>query len=241
MTVQKMFSYSSLLDLNRMKIGIVGGTGGMGEGFALRWCVKHDIFIGSRDATRANEAATQYMNSAREAYGSNLTGSISGEENVRLSELCDLVILSIPYESTESTCAAISERISPNCIIVTPIVPMRREDKGFTYLPLEEGVKSAAELVSDYIRPRERIVSAFHTIAEVKLKDVKQNLAVDTFVCGDDQNNVSTINSLISEIKGLRPIYLGPLSMSYQAEILTPMLLNASKRNKIKHPGLMVT
>jgi hypothetical protein len=29
--------------------------------------------------------------------------------------------------------------------------------------------------------------------------------------------------------------------MSYQAEILTPMLLNASKRNKIKHPGLMVT
>lgn len=236
-----MFSYSSLLDLNRMKIGIVGGTGGMGEGFALRWCVKHDIFIGSRDATRANEAAAQYMNSAREAYGSNLTGSISGEENVRLSEFCDLVILSIPYESTESTCSAISERISPNCIIVTPIVPMRREDKGFTYLPLEEGVKPAAELVSDYIRPRERIVSAFHTIAEVKLKDVKQNLAVDTFVCGDDQNNVSTINSLISEIKGLRPIYLGPLSMSYQAEILTPMLLNASKRNKIKHPGLMVT
>lgn len=236
-----MFSYSSLLDLNRMKIGIVGGTGGMGEGFALRWCVKHDIFIGSRDATRANEAAAQYMNSAREAYGSNLTGSISGEENVRLSEFCDLVILSIPYESTESTCSAISERISPNCIIVTPIVPMRREDKGFTYLPLEEGVKPAAELVSDYIRPRERIVSAFHTIAEVKLKDVKQNLAVDTFVCGDDQNNVSTINSLISEINGLRPIYLGPLSMSYQAEILTPMLLNASKRNKIKHPGLMVT
>ncbi|MGH9975403.1 MAG: NADPH-dependent F420 reductase, partial [Nitrososphaeraceae archaeon] len=91
------------------------------------------------------------------------------------------------------------------------------------------------------IRPRGRIVSAFHTISEVKLKDIKKNLAVDTFVCGDDQNNVSTINSLISEINGLRPIYLGPLSMSYQAEILTPMLLNASKRNKIKHPGLMVT
>ena len=50
-----MFSYSSLLNLNRMKIGIVGGTGGMGEGFALRWCLKHDIFIGSRDATKANE------------------------------------------------------------------------------------------------------------------------------------------------------------------------------------------
>jgi NADPH-dependent F420 reductase len=224
-----------------MRIGIVGGTGGMGEGFALRWCLKHDIFIGSRDATRAGEAAKNYMISAREIYGSNMTGNISGEENVRLSEICDLVILSIPYESTESTCTGISERISPNCVIVTPIIPMRKEDKGFTYLPLEEGVKSAAELVSEYIRPRGRIVSAFHTISEVKLKDVKQNLTGDTFVCGDDQNNVSTINSLISEINGLRPIYLGPLSLSYQAEILTPMLLNASKRNKIKHPGLIVT
>ena len=224
-----------------MRIGIVGGTGGMGEGFALRWCLKHDIFIGSRDATRASEAAKNYMISARETYGSNMTGNISGEENVRLSEICDLVILSIPYESTESTCAGISERISPNCIIVTPIVPMRKEDNGFTYLPLEEGVKSAAELVSEYIRPRGRIVSAFHTISEVKLKDVKQNLTGDTFVCGDDQNNVSTINSLISEINGLRPIYLGPLSLSYQAEILTPMLLNVSKRNKIKHPGLVVS
>lgn len=236
-----MFSYLSLLDLHRMRIGIVGGTGGMGEGFALRWCLKHDIFIGSRDATRAGEAAKNYMISAREIYGSNMTGNISGEENVRLSEICDLVILSIPYESTESTCTGISERISPNCVIVTPIIPMRKEDKGFTYLPLEEGVKSAAELVSEYIRPRGRIVSAFHTISEVKLKDVKQNLTGDTFVCGDDQNNVSTINSLISEINGLRPIYLGPLSLSYQAEILTPMLLNASKRNKIKHPGLIVT
>ena len=224
-----------------MRIGIVGGTGGMGEGFALRWCLKHDIFIGSRDATRAGEAAKNYMISAREIYGNNMTGNISGEENVRLSEICDLVILSIPYESTESTCTGISERISPNCVIVTPIIPMRKEDKGFTYLPLEEGVKSAAELVSEYIRPRGRIVSAFHTISEVKLKDVKQNLTGDTFVCGDDQNNVSTINSLISEINGLRPIYLGPLSLSYQAEILTPMLLNASKRNKIKHPGLIVT
>lgn len=236
-----MFSYLSLLDLHRMRIGIVGGTGGMGEGFALRWCLKYDIFIGSRDATRASEAAKNYMISARETYGSNMTGNISGEENVRLSEICDLVILSIPYESTESTCAGISERISPNCVIVTPIIPMRKEDKGFTYLPLEEGVKSAAELVSEYIRPRGRIVSAFHTISEVKLKDVKQNLTGDIFVCGDDQNNVSTINSLISEINGLRPIYLGPLSLSYQAEILTPMLLNASKRNKIKHPGLIVT
>ncbi|MGI0075527.1 MAG: NADPH-dependent F420 reductase, partial [Nitrosotalea sp.] len=26
-----------------MKIGIIGGTGGMGKGFALRWCENHDV------------------------------------------------------------------------------------------------------------------------------------------------------------------------------------------------------
>jgi predicted dinucleotide-binding enzyme len=43
-----------------MRIGIVGGTGGMGEGFALRWCQKHDIIVGSRDAQKAKEAAGNY-------------------------------------------------------------------------------------------------------------------------------------------------------------------------------------
>ena len=36
-----------------MKVGIIGGTGGMGKGFALRWSQNHDVIIGSRDATRA--------------------------------------------------------------------------------------------------------------------------------------------------------------------------------------------
>jgi len=43
---------------------------------------------------------------------------------------------------------------------------------------------------------------------------------------------------LINEIEGLRSIFLGPLSLSYQAEVITPMILNASKQNKLKHPGI---
>ena len=43
-----------------MKVGIIGGTGGMGKGFAIRWCKENDVLIGSRDATRAVESATKY-------------------------------------------------------------------------------------------------------------------------------------------------------------------------------------
>jgi 8-hydroxy-5-deazaflavin:NADPH oxidoreductase len=224
-----------------MRIGIVGGTGGMGEGFALRWCQKHDIMVGSRDAQKAKEAADNYSKIAKQAYGDNLIGSIVGEENFALGKDVDVLILSIPYEFIDDTCSKLSGQVSDDSVVVSPIVPMSRNDTGFTYIPLEQGKKPAADIVASKLPPRSRVVSAFHTISEVKLRSIGQSLDADTFICGDDQNVVGKITTLVSEINGLRPIYLGPLALSYQAEILTPMLLNAAKKNKIKNPGVKIT
>jgi len=223
-----------------MKISIIGGTGGMGEGFALRWVVNHDITIGSRDAEKATRSAELYMNTALSSYGNGMKGTIRGADNISSSRDSDILILSIPYESIKLTCDSISNNIRKDCIIVSPIVPMERNDAGFTYAPFEKNMKSAAYLLAENL-PGLKIVSAFHTISEVKLKNINDSLDSDTFVCGDDQDSITKLNQLIVEIKGLRPLYLGPLSLSYQAEILTPMLLNASKKNKIKHPGIKLT
>ena len=220
-----------------MRIGIVGGTGGMGEGFALRWCQKHDLIVGSREAQKAREAADNYSKAAKEAYGS-ISGSISGDDNIALGKDVDILILSIPYEFIDDTCGKLAGKIRDDCIVVSPIVPMTRTDAGFVYIPLEQHKKHAAEMVADKLPPRSRVVSAFHTISEVKLKNVSQGLDTDTFICGDDQGAVAKLTELISEISGLRPIYLGPLALTYQAEVLTPMLLNAAKRNKLKNPGV---
>lgn len=234
-----------------MKIGIVGGTGGMGEGFALRWCANHQIVIGSRDKNKAAEVASNYMKIAQEFYKDKIKndggggggrgvgeGNISGDNNFDLGKDLDILILSIPYESINDTCSKLSQDISDSCIIISPIVPMKWTEKGFTYIPFEEGKKTAAELVADNFKSRSRIVSAFHTISEVKLKKLELTLDADTYICGDDTSVVEKIKELVSEIQGLRPIYLGPLSMTYQAEVLTPMLLNGAKKNKLKNPGL---
>lgn len=233
-----------------MKIGIVGGTGGMGEGFALRWCANHQIVIGSRDKNKAAEVASNYMKIAQEFYKDKINGggvgeggigegNISGDNNFDMGKKdLDILILSIPYESINDTCSKLSQDISDSCIIISPIVPMKWTEKGFTYIPFEEGKKTAAELVADNFKSRSRIVSAFHTISEVKLKKLELTLDADTYICGDDISVVEKIKELVSEIQGLRPIYLGPLSMTYQAEVLTPMLLNGAKKNKLKNPGL---
>ncbi|MDQ3851619.1 MAG: NADPH-dependent F420 reductase [Thermoproteota archaeon] len=220
-----------------MKIGIAGGTGGMGEGFALRWCQKHDVIVGSRDAQKAREVAENYTRTAKQTYRS-IAGSISGNDNTSFGNDIDVLILSIPYEFIDDTCGKLTGKLRDDCIVVSPIVPMARTEAGFVYIPLEQGKEQAAEMVADKLPPRSRVVSAFHTISESKLKNVQQSLDADTFICGDDQNAIAKLRGLIDEISGLRPVYLGPLALTYQAEILTPMVLNAAKRNKMKNPGV---
>lgn len=223
-----------------MKVGLIGGTGGMGEGFALRWSSRHDVIIGSREVQKAKDAAETYTKVAKESYGNRMTGSITGDENLAVTKSSDILLLSIHYEHIEDMCSQLSKQLRDDCIVITPIVPMEKTGAGFVYIPLEQAKKPAAEIVADNLPPRSRIVSAFHTISEARLKNITESLDSDTFVCGDDRNIVSTVNSLISEIAGLRPIYLGPLSISYQAEILTPMLLNSAHRNKFKNPGIRI-
>lgn len=221
-----------------MRIGIIGGTGGMGEGFALRWCFNHDIIIGSRNADKAKDVAKSYMAAAKQVYNERMRGSIDGDDNFKLAEYCDIIILSIPYESITETCKNIASRVQNGTVIVSPIVPMSKDINGFTYLPHLNNSKPAAELVAENVPDRSKVVSAFHTISEVKLKNIKHSLDADTFICGDDLNNVAKITNLINEINGLRHIYVGPLLLTYQIEVLTPMLLNAARKNKLKNPGI---
>ena len=90
------------------------------------------------------------------------------------------------------------------------------------------------------MKDKSKLVSAFHTISEKKLIDPKLVLDSDIFVCGDDENAVNIVNGLIKEIKNLRPILLGPGSLSYLAETATPILINAMIKNKMKNPGIKI-
>jgi hypothetical protein len=222
-----------------MKIGIIGGTGGMGKGFALRWSQNHNVIVGSRDTTRASESAKEYTNLAREAFGQ-INGTITGNDNVTVAKDSDVLILSIPYENIDSVCSEILPVVKDSCVVVSPIVPMVKTDVGFEFIPIKEKKPFSYQLVLKYMKNKSKLVSAFHVISEKKLVNPTMVLDYDIFVCGDDKEAIEIVNSLINEIKGLRPIYLGPGELSYLAEISTPLLLNAMIRNKIKNPGIKI-
>jgi 8-hydroxy-5-deazaflavin:NADPH oxidoreductase len=222
-----------------MKIGIIGGTGGMGEGFALRWCANHEIILGSRDKQKAHTVSENHIKNIKNSNNAEkVKGTIRGDDNLSVAKQSDVLILSIPYENIQSTCMDIANTIDDKCIVVSPIVPMSRNQDGFYYIPFQEGKKSAGTMVAENLPNCNKIVSAFHTISEIKLKDIDSALNADTFICTDNKESLGIISNLVSEINGLRSIYLGPLILSYQAEVMTPMILNASKQNKLKHPGI---
>ena len=222
-----------------MKIGIVGGTGGMGKGFALRRCKNHDILIGSRDATRAVNSAQEYTNLAKEIHGQ-VTGSIIGNDNASIAKESDVLILSIQYEHIDSVCSELLPQLKDSCIVISPIVPMTKTDLGFEFIPIKENKPFSYQLVVKYMKDKSKLVSAFHVISEKKLANPTLALDYDIFVCGDDKDSVNVVNGLINEIEGLRPIYLGPGALSYLTEITTPLLLNAMIKNKLKNPGIKI-
>jgi len=222
-----------------VKIGLIGGTGGMGKGFAIRWCMNHDVLIGSRDAAKAVQAALEYSKNATELYGS-VKGKISGNDNLSVAKESDVLVLSIPYENIDTTCPQLLSNIKDDCIVVTPIVPITKTDAGFEFISFIEKKPSAFELVQKYMKNKANLVSAFHTVSEKKLVNPNLILDFDIFVCGDDKNAVNIVNGLIKEIKNLRPVFLGPGSLSYLAEVTTPILLNAMIKNKMNNPGIKI-
>jgi len=222
-----------------MKIGIIGGTGGMGKGFALRWCNKHEILVGSRDSSRAATSADEYTKTAKETFN-NENVSISGNDNLSVVKESDVLILSIPYDNIDAICSELLPNVKDNCVVISPIVPMTKTDVGFECIAIKENKPFSHQTVEKYMKDKTKLVSAFHVISEKKLVNPTLVLDYDIFVCGDSKESVEVVNGLINEIEGLRPIYLGPGTLSYLVEMSTPLLLNAMIRNKMKNPGIKI-
>lgn len=213
-----------------MKIALIGGTGDIGTGFALRWAANHDIIIGSRKAEKAKEAAL----SVSEALGGR---EVQGTGNDAAIEAADVVVLCVPYEHLASATSDLKASYS-NQIVVSPVVPMSYNGKHFQFDPPAEG--SAAMQAKSMLPVGMKIVSAFHTICAAALQDREKELKADVLICSDDDEALNMVIGLTQEIKSLRPLKAGPLAVSSMVESLTPMLLNVARRNKIKDAGIKI-
>ena len=214
-----------------MKIALVGGTGDIGTGFAVRWGQKHEIIIGSRNVDKAKESAAAVLQLLEGV------GNVQGTDNASAVAAADVVVLCVPYEHLASVTTGLLDSYRSQ-IVISPVVPMIYNGKFFQYQPPAEG---SAALQARMLLPKGvRVVSAFHTICAAALQDIKRVMKADVFVCGDDAEAMEIAVGLAGEIKSLRPLNAGPLAVSSMVESLTPFLLNVARKNKIKDAGITV-
>lgn len=222
-----------------VRIALLGGTGDMGEGLALRWAKNHEVIIGSREAQKGMKAAEKYMAKARAFYGDAMRGTIRGTSNPEAAAQADVIVLTIPHEYAASIILGIKDRLKPSQIVVSPVVPMVKVDKGMLYSPIiEDGkVMSYAEALAKELKDIP-VVAAYHAISAKKLANPALVLSYDVPIAGDDEEAVKVVMELTQEIRNLRPVYVGPLRSALMIEALTPLIINAAIYSKIKDASI---
>ncbi|MDA4123362.1 MAG: NADPH-dependent F420 reductase [Thaumarchaeota archaeon] len=209
------------------RIAIVGGTGELGLGLAARLAnANAEIVIGSRDTSRAKEAALR---------SSTLTGRhVEGDGNLEAAVWCQVAILAIPELPSDETLLSLKPALDGK-LVISPIVPMVIRN-GLFSPGLDSG--SAAERVASLLQTR--VAAAFHTVPAARLLEVKKPLDYDVLVTAETKEVYAEVAALVSSIAGLRPLFAGPLRNSRLLETMTPALLNVGKLNGIKHPSIKV-
>ena len=213
-----------------MRIGIVGGTGDIGEGMALRLSTRYDVIIGSREEEKAKTASTT-CRLRLDKLGK--VCSLSGVSNQRAVDEADVVVLALPYKHLVPTIASLTG--FEGKIVVSPVNPMEFGET-VSYVPPPEG--SAGLLLKKLLPESARIVVAFNNIAAHRWQTIGEDLDYSVAVCSDDDEAKRIVMDLINTISHLSALDAGPLKNAALVESLTPLILNISKYNRMKDVGV---
>ena len=213
-------------------IPIIGGTGALGYGLAVRWArAGRSVVIGSRKPERAAEAAER----VRAATG----GAVEGLENAEAARRGPIVFLTVPFRAQSETLQNIREALAAPQLLVDCTVPTAAAVSGKATRLLGVWQGSAAEQAQEMAPDGVTVVSALHTVSAKSLAD-GDPLDEDVLVCGDRKADKARVAELIELIGGLRAVNAGALETARIVEGLTPLLISINVRNKA-HAGIRIT
>lgn len=215
-----------------MRIAILGGTGDIGEGLALRWGfhTDHELLIGSRDPDKARAKAEEYET---ELDSRGVEPNVKGFENSMAADRANVVVLAVPAYHASDTVEAIADSLDEGDVLVSPAVGMKKGDAGFHYHPPSAG--SVTQLVADTAPDDVAVVGAFHNLAADRLANLDADLGLDVPLIGEDPDAKDQVHMLTQAIEGLRPLDTGGLANAAEVESVTPLLINVAQNNEGLH------
>jgi hypothetical protein len=214
-------------------IGIVGGTGDLGRGLAVRLAkAGHPLIIGSRNAEQAVASAEAV--SAVLADRGIAHPAISGADNVATAQQGDVVFVTVPFGAHQPTLESIRDAVQGK-VVVDVTVPLVPPKVARVQLPAEG---SAGQIAQALLGEAVHVVSAFQNVAAAHLQ-ADMEIPCDVLVTGNDKPARQTVIDLI-ESMGMRGFHAGLINNAAAAEALTSILININKQYKT-HAGLRLT
>jgi NADPH-dependent F420 reductase len=218
----------------RAKVAVMGGTGPLGRGLALRWAAAGlEVTVGSRSADRAAREAEALAERLR-AIGRGRAPR--GAENAVAAAEADVIVLAVPFEAQAATLEEIRRAIEGK-VLIDAAVPLDPREMWRVELP---GAGSAAAEAQAQLGDRVRVVCAFQNVAASRLWNLDVEIDCDVLVCGNDADAKRIALELV-EAAGLRGFDAGPLDNAGVIDGLTSILGWLNRRFKVHDAGVRIT
>lgn len=214
---------------DRPSLAIIGGTGALGMGLAMRWAAAgYSVVLGSRSSERAKAAA-------RDIESGKGAPPVRGDDNLGAAQAGDIVVIAVPFSNHEAILDEIRDAVAGK-IVVDAVVPLVPPKVSLVQLPAQG---SAAQIAHERIGDTARVVSAFHNVGAAKLR-AGGAIDCDVLVFGNDRAARDSVIALADAI-GTRGIDGGPIANSVAAEALTSILIGINRRYKVDGAGIRIT
>ena len=203
-----------------MKIAVIGGTGNFGKALAVRLhAAGEDVVIGSRDAERAREIASEL--------------GVAGATNDDAVQRVDLAVLAVKADAALGTALALAASLAG-----TPLLSVATAlEFGKNGVAPDSDARSLAERVQDVVSGP--VVAGLHSLAASNLGG-DEPPEEDALVCGDDARAKELALALAGKLVSGRAVDAGPLASARALEGLTAVIVNVNRRYKA-HAGIRIT
>ena len=204
-----------------LTLAIIGGTGKLGPGLAMRWAgAGYRVIIGSRKTEKAQRIAAEL----NEALG---IETIVGLENAEAASLADICILTVKAEAHEAIVDKLKGVLNGKIVVDTTA---RVDFKD----PQPPAPPAAARMAQERLGSEARVVAAFQSVPAHRLRDdLDQPLDLDVLVCSDDREAAQEVIKL-AEGADMNAFYAGGLDNAITFEGLSALLININNHYQTK-------